>query len=625
MKLVLREGKLSIENKGKVIYSDIYVGMRYSGPKYNMLKTYAGQVWMLQEVSPFDEGVAFPDGCDYYMAEADGCRLYAAAVGDSIYIRTEFDNGGEKYSEPFDGFGMIALGGMWHERFCRAVYNGQKDCNGIRVLEMQSESSLKIFSDMDVLETAVHTAFVDTSEQAASAGFISFKNYFTFVNMREDGVLEFGLNSDNRCYRENITIKSDWMRISLADTMPSALTEYAESIRDFNGIKQRFENAPTGFCTWYYYMNNISEKTIYDNVPVLDKIRDFAPFEVFQIDDGWGSSHFDGNEKFPKGMKAYADYIKEHGMTPGIWLTPFNFAPDEPVVKEHPEWFIHEGGRLKELYGQVLIDATHPGAKEYIASIYRKITYDWGYRYIKLDLITTYISGGEFYDKNAGALQNLRAYYKVMKEACHPDTFLLACTAPLFESAEFFDAVRTSGDIFESWESMHGVFRRNITRWYLNGTLFHTDPDCLMLRRANGEDEECMRPVSRTTTENRTFATAMYVCGGTLMLSDKLPLLTDGELKNLRLFFPHKTASGFPLDFGTTVIPSVFDMGEENGVHTYSFINWSNKEKTFSVPCDGTVCAKDVWENSVIGNFTDEYRITLEPQASQIVQFTKEN
>ena len=385
----------------------------------------------------------------------------------------------------------------------------------------------------------------------------------------------------------------------------------------------RHDRAPTGFCTWYYYLGNISEKAVYENMEVLDKIREMAPLEVFQIDDGWGSSHFDGNDKFPKGMKEYADYIKSHGMTAGIWLTPFNFGTWEPIVSEHPEWFIHAGENLRLINGCALIDATHPEAKKYIASIYHKITYDWGYRYIKLDHITTYLAGGEFYDKDAGALQNMREYFKVMREACHPDTFILACTSPLFETAEFFDSVRTSGDIFESWESLHGVFRRNLTRWYLNGTLYHTDPDCIMLRTGDEEDEECSRPVSRTKTENRTFATAMYTCGGALMVSDKLPLLTDDEISDLTKFFPHRSKPGIPLDLNESSIPSLFDLGEDNGKHSYSFINWTNKDKSFTVPLNGKYSAHDFWDDKDLGIFTDEYSVALAPHESKIISFTK--
>ncbi len=622
MKLCESNGKLSIENNGVTIYSDLYVGARYQAEKYNMKKTYTGQKWALSECGPLCEDVNFPDGCTYYRAESENCRLFAAAGDGEIFIRTEYDNDTQKWAEPFDGFGMIALGGIWHECFDRAVYNGQKDCNGIRVLEMQSESSLKIFGGMDILETAVHTAFIDAAGEAVSAGFVTHKRYFSYVFMREEGVLEFGLNSDNRCIKADTTVKSDWIRIAPAATMQDALEKFAYAVRDLNGIRLRFDRAPTGFCTWYYYMGGVSENAVYDNLEVLDKIREKAPLEVFQIDDGWGTSHADGNGKFPKGMKAYADCIKEHGMTAGIWLTPFNFGPWEPVVKEHPEWFIHQGENLKELWGWNLIDATHPEAQKYIADIYRKITYDWGYRYIKLDLITTYISGGEFYDKDADALRNMREYFRIMRESVHPDTFVLACTAPLFETAEFFDGVRTSGDIFESWESMHGVFRRNLTRWYLNGVLYHTDPDCLMLRTGAEEDDECMRPVSRTKTENRTFATAMYTCGGALMVSDKLPYLTDDEIDDLSKFFPHRSSSGVPLDLADSAIPSVFAIDEEGGPCA-SFINWGDTEKEFSVDLSGTYKATDHWDGTDLGEFCGEYSVTLEPHASQIVHFRK--
>ncbi|MGQ9726973.1 MAG: alpha-galactosidase, partial [Candidatus Fervidibacter sp.] len=104
--------------------------------------------------------------------------------------------------------------------------------------------------------------------------------------------------------------------------------------------KSVFKRAPTGWCSWYYYYQNISQEEWEKNVKWLaENLRDFG-LEWVQLDDGWqldnGNAQTSGgrdwrgpNEKFSKGMKWVADIVKQHGMKPGIWLIPQKTDSDE--------------------------------------------------------------------------------------------------------------------------------------------------------------------------------------------------------------------------------------------------------------------------------------------------------
>lgn len=622
MKLEIINGALCVTDEGETLFGNLYVGLRYGGPEWSTIESYLSQKFTTVEKAPLPD--CFAEG-ECYKASAEDAAVWAVFTDDKTYFRTEYYNTTAKGFAPQWGSDFVALGGVWCETIEKCVYNSWSCRNGVSTNEMQSDIALKILGDMEVCDSATHVAFLETEGSAVSCGFVSFDNYFSGVSLRGDGRIECQLRLDNNFVPENKTIKSDWICFEFADTLQEALCDYAAEVKEFNRVTLRFDKAPVGFCTWYYYLFDINENSIYDNMEVIDRIKKDVPLEVFQIDDGWGGSHGgEGNgDRFPKGMPKYAEFIKEHGMTAGIWLTPFNFGTWEPFVKDHPECFVHRGEDFVLVENQAIIDATHPTSKQYIKDLYHRLTYDWGYRYIKLDHVATYLTGGEFYDKEACSINNMRAYFEAMREGCHPDTYILACTSPMIELAGLVDGVRVSGDIFESWPSIFGVLRRDLNRFYTNGVLFWNDPDCYMVRTKDEQDENCHRLCSRTPLENRTFATAMYTAGGALMFSDKLPLLKEEQLRDYAKFFPRNKTPGVPLDMGESFMPSVFDLGEDGGVYTVSFINWGDREKDFAVALDGKFEATEHWDDTPLGTFEDEYSVTLPPHASQLVHFKR--
>ena len=68
------------------------------------------------------------------------------------------------------------------------------------------------------------------------------------------------------------------------------------------------------------------------------------PYDVFQVDEGWEITlgEYEPNYKFPLPMKAVADEIREAGLIPGIWSSPFVAHETASVWKAHPEWILKD-------------------------------------------------------------------------------------------------------------------------------------------------------------------------------------------------------------------------------------------------------------------------------------------
>ena len=129
--------------------------------------------------------------------------------------------------------------------------------------------------------------------------------------------------------------------------------------------KSIFPLPPSGWCSWYFYYQEIDENEIKRNAKwIADNLKDFGA-QYVQIDDGWqGTGHGLGenrdwttiDKRFPGGMSALAAYIKSLGLKPGIWLAPHGQS-NKTVVDKHPGVFMYPELRDKVSIPDVLLQS----------------------------------------------------------------------------------------------------------------------------------------------------------------------------------------------------------------------------------------------------------------------------
>src|SRR5689334_7161347 len=134
------------------------------------------------------------------------------------------------------------------------------------------------------------------------------------------------------------------------------------------------EHIPTGWCSWYFFYNRVTERDILANIEAMRTHR--IPVEFVQVDDGYQSHTGDWhvpNEKFPGGMAALASRIREAGYRPGLWLAPLLLHEDSAALREHTEFALRTNAgdlHLVETWlGRcAVLDCTHPAAEAWLAS-----------------------------------------------------------------------------------------------------------------------------------------------------------------------------------------------------------------------------------------------------------------
>jgi len=207
--------------------------------------------------------------------------------------------------------------------------------------------------------------------------------------------------------------------------------------------KSIFPLPPSGFCTWYYYYQDINEKEVRLNADwIAENLMDYGAKYV-QIDDGWQKEREDGghgsrdwtgtDQEFPSGMASLADYIKAKGLIPGIWIAPHGQSKDS-VVMANPGVFLFKPDSTtasNTWEGKWLIDPTSDAAHKYLNELFLKMV-DWGYDYYKIDgqpiVVSEYERTSEFMqDPGNDNKQLYRKTLETIRGAIGHERYLLGC------------------------------------------------------------------------------------------------------------------------------------------------------------------------------------------------------
>lgn len=603
-----QNGLRIVGEDGRTLFDNINVRLDYPGGYHNRLALQAAGVWTLASRG------------EVTVAQCDNVAIKCMREGDGLLVRTSFTNtSGTRLPKMTR---LMVLGGRWRETVDRCLYNEFSNVNGNVCNEMGSAVQTARLVPDQTVTGADNVAFVDAAGTQVLFGFATYERYYPAIDVSHEGLLGAYQDMESHPLDVGETIVSDWLYVGTCTDIVKGLPGYADLVARQMQVQLKPWEMPTGHCSWYYYLNRISETTVFDNVSALAANRDKLPIKHIQIDDGWFKAvgDWEANDRFPRGMKAVADDIKAQGYIPGIWLAPFSASRQSELFKTHPDWFVKNWNN-DDVYGNPSLDFSLPAVREHTFRLFLKLSHEWGFRYIKLDGVMPSLAPGRHSAPQWTAVMNLREGYRVMRSAVTEDTFILGCTSPLAQSAGVVDGMRVSCDIFERWESVKDVFARVFKRYYYHKRLFINDPDCLLVRTAANEDQECWRRCVRNENEIRTFVTAIAASGGILMLSDKMSLLSRDQIDMLSKLFPVNTDVAIPLDLMETNVPGVLDLGTRGRTRIVALINWVDVARELQVDINrGHVF--EFWAQRYLGLCDRQFRATLDPHGAMLLFIT---
>jgi hypothetical protein len=425
------------------------------------------------------------------------------------------------------------------------------------------------------------------------------------------------------------------------------LERYADAVAAELRIK--LPPMPTVHCTWYVDAASTEKK--------LRPRTDFAaaalaPFgmDVIQIDDGWqrgtGGGNgpkkvfgdFDTRGPYPSGMAPVAQHIRDKKFTAGIWLIPFSGTANDPFFADKQDLFIKKRPDKKAaaaaaqpytiFWAGTCLDMTRPAARDYLAAIIRRLTNEWGYRYLKLDGLCSglgvnlnYVCDSWREDEFGRAIladpaktqtEAYRSGLRLVRENAAPGTFILGCCAPQnMRSAAgaygLVDAMRIGPDNGAAWNALLSGPRYGAWSWFLHGRVWWNDPDPLYVR------------ATLPLAQARAICTYVTLAGFMNSSSEEYAKLPAERLDLLRRTMPSHTSPARPVDVFEESAPAVWHVAGNDGATTLAGLyNWGAWTKTIARPLTdfaldpaAPTVAFDFWENRLLPVFTGELRRAL--------------
>ena len=392
---------------------------------------------------------------------------------------------------------------------------------------------------------------------------------------------------------EELLVKSgsDWREL---------LKFYAEESARRMGVKPvSAETNLAGYCSWYYYYADVTERDFLDNLEAL-AARSDSPYSsgIAQIDDGYQTFQgdwLDQDASWPTPLAEIARNAASKGLTPGIWLMPMLASTASRTFREHPEYFVcNEKGEPLVFAGWspapdnhwACLDATQHAVRDHLTHVFKTFR-SWGFRYFKLDGLGYGLPEGRRQDAGATAVSAFRLALKTIREAV-PDAFILGCCPPFMACLGYVDACRVSCDTSRYWFSqdprplncdnspglpgIRNAWHGTIMNWWMFDRWFRADPDTVMARQDN----------AFYTLGEARISTLAAILTGVSITSDHLGTIAPERYRLLELAASLRLRDAAPARWEPFRWPQVFT-GTVDGRKAAAFVNDTGQEMTFEL------------------------------------------
>lgn len=417
------------------------------------------------------------------------------------------------------------------------------------------------------------TGLTDSAGTTAfAAGFEDLRDCFCSleVRRREEGVGPI----DARCDREGVpidpgaTLDLAPLLVGAGPSLAALMDRYAELSGRLMGA--RTAAAMTGFCSWYYYYDAVGEDDVRENLHAIRSLPFGSLVRCVQIDDGWSLEapgrprtwgDWQPGARFPRGMRAAADAIRDTGFSPGLWLAPFSVDRASRLYRSHPDWLV-QGDDGPCNYGEASgLDLTQPEPIAYLSQTFARVFDEWGFDYVKLDYLVHGTMPGRRRDPTVTTAQAYRQALEAIRRQAG-DRTILCCGARFGPHVGVADAMRIGYDVSSRWDvrvnpSAWPVGNLNVraaaihTLWlqWMQGHWGRNDPDCVVVRdQGSPAERDIFRryfpdfvdqpPYGLSLEEARCWAGLAWFSGGYVFLGDRIRELPPERLDILAACFP---------------------------------------------------------------------------------------
>jgi hypothetical protein len=400
------------------------------------------------------------------------------------------------------------------------------------------------------------------------------------------------------------SLSSERLLFAVGSDYHAQLVDYGEAIREQHHSRIPEGNL-LGWWSWTAYYTKITEGNTFTNALWLAEQLKPLGYDYFHFDLGYGYSRGEyatpNASQFPHGMRSLIHRISRLGLNVGVWTAPFEVGARSVVYEQHKDWLVHNlSGKpiqittAEEMPGEAIfaLDATHPGAQDFLRQTYHTLAAEWGVTYIKLDFMDNTAIEGAYFRPNTTALEAQRIGLQVIRDAVGEHVLLDKDGSPMLNPVGLVDAGRISQDTGHTFARSKEAAPGIAARYYMQRNFFLDDPDAFTVSRQLLEEREIQAPL--TLNEARISIALSALSGGMYELGDDLPTLAADQdrvalVENRDLLVMARLSrAATPLDLlsyrAEDEQPSIFLLEEDARQSILAVFNWTEQPRSHRLP-----------------------------------------
>lgn len=346
------------------------------------------------------------------------------------------------------------------------------------------------------------------------------------------------------------------------DNENALLEAYADGVAALNHARPEGK-IPVGFCSWSCYYNDVNEENIRRAADMQVRYAPRGIPNLIQIDLGWmahDDAFFTGDwvenlNKFPEGLRATADYVRERGMDFGLWVAPVTVSQKSPFF-ETVKAFVHDKPSMNG--GTTFpFELGDPRYHDHLRRAFSRMKEEYHATYFKLDFLSHAIRDCDHGDvpmkfKDGFCVELLRGVLQTIRDTVGDDVTILACGVQTLIGAGILNASRMSCDIIwgkhygypTHWEIMQNCVRSISMRYFYHRKVFINDADGIVLRDFDRGDG-----FNATWSEVELWAITVAMSGGYMLSNDELENLSPARRELYTSLLPPMDQACRPVDF----------------------------------------------------------------------------
>jgi hypothetical protein len=392
----------------------------------------------------------------------------------------------------------------------------------------------------------------------------------------------------------------------------SADTDYHHQLETYGSLIRQLHHArvtaptPMGWWSWTAYYFGLNEGAALTNAQWLAQHLKSLGYDFFHIDEGYqyarGEYSTPNATVFPYGLAGMEHKVSGLGLVPGIWTAPFEVSERAWVYQNHRDWLVHNAKGEPIPIGWVtdhndrlfVLDATNPGAQDYLRKTYSTLVNDWGIRYIKMDFMDDSGIEGYYYRPHTTALEAQRIGLGIIRETVGNNVLLDKDGSVMLNPVGYVDCGRISQDTGHTFGASKDAASGIAARYYMNRNFFVADPDAFSVSTQVVDDQPWhggMHPL--VLDEAKVSIALAAVSGGMYEIGDDLPTL-GSEPERLALVQNQDLMDMVRLGRSSTPIdlmsylpedgqPSIFLLKEAPRQSMLTIFNWTNASRTHTI------------------------------------------